>query len=205
MLTAIYDLDGVNAWESLHEHCRLFFGVSDADFQHYYITFSGDDDGNVSLSVEAAWSDKHPGKLTSYTYDLPLSCSKDDTLEITDDGMLTAMVREKGAKGVDFRQGILMQLPVTYVQPIRLVIAKAREMAARMAAETANGKRRTMSSLLTVEEHSAADWWLSTHEAREQDSWMRRAGNTGLIGDAYRAFQSTTAGLAPAGWYNVQA
>lgn len=203
--TTLYDLNGVTAWEFQDEPWLTYFGVSDAGFKHYRITIGGQEDGTVTLSVSAEWSDKHPGQLASYTHDLSLRHAANDALAISDDGLLTAMVKHAGATAVDFRHGITMQLPADYVRPMRLVIAKAREVAARMAAAKAHGKPATIPTLLTEEERTAALWWLSIFDKRESESWMQRAGNTGLVVDAYRAFQATTAGLAPAGWERVQA
>ena len=205
MLTTIYDLSGVTVWEFQREPVECYFGVSDTHYQHYKITFRSDDAGAVSLSVSAEWSDDRPGQLAGFTHDVCPGCFPTDTLSISDGGLLSALARVEGAKTVDFRHGMLLQLPLEYVQPVRLAIAKAREIAARTTAAIAGGRLATIPTALTADERTAAAWWQSIFDERERDSWMRRAGNTGLVVDAYLAFQATTAGLAPAGWERVQA
>lgn len=212
-MTTFYERDGVKAWEYSPDpgaKGACYFGVSDTQFMHYRITFfvSG---GDIYPGVDAEWSDDRPGQLANFTHEIYPRCNATDTLWIDDAGLLTALARVSAAKAVDFRQGFLLQLPVAYVQPVRLAIAKARQLAKVLAAADAKGMTADVPTILSADEHVAADWWLGIHETAEKASWMARSGNTGLALDAYREFQRTTAGLLPAsanvpfGWDKVEA
>lgn len=213
-MTTIYDFNGVTAWEyhpDPGQPWSCYMGVSDERFMHYRITFSASEHGDVSVSVDAEWNDKHPGQLANFTHEISPRCTAEDTLSISDDGLLSALARTQSAAAVNLRRGILLQLPVEYVQPVRLAIAKARQLAVLLADAAAKDMPLAIPTILSADEHIAYDWWLGIHCSQEKKSWMARAGNTGLVLDAYRECQRMTAGLptpfgkAPFGWDMVEA
>ncbi|WP_108610833.1 hypothetical protein [Aminobacter sp. MSH1] len=212
-MTTFYEKDGVKAWEYAPERQpgSCFFGVTDSEYKRYRITFWPTEDNQVSVNVDAEWSDAYPGQLGNFTHDPPLCCSVDDTLSISDEGLFTALARARAATSVDLRLGVVMQLPVEYVPPIRAAIAKAREAAKQRAVAAEMGFVPNLPTILSADEHIASDWWLG-RLPDDQRMWMAKAGNSGIVLDAWRihasaltATEKYMAASAPFGWDQVEA
>lgn len=128
--------NGVILYEYTPDHGMAWFGVADAGFRHFRVTFCPLPEGDwVSVGVDAEWSDEEPGELVNYAHDTAPRCGPDDTLTITDDGLLTAMIKAKASSTVDFRQGFTVQLPTAFVPFIRKAIELAFEKVAESAKE----------------------------------------------------------------------
>lgn len=125
-MTTLQEENGVILYEYTPDHGMAWFGVADARFRHFRVTFCPLPEGDcVSVGVDAEWSDANPGELANYSYDAAPRCGRDDALTITDDGLLTAMTKAKAASTVDFRQGFTVQLPRAFVPLIRKAIELA--------------------------------------------------------------------------------
>lgn len=205
-MTTIYAADGLEAWEyQPNERLPSWFGVFDRYVENYRITFFPEELGTVSVGIDARWTDTASG-LANFTADLYVSCGPEecgDSLTISDNGLLIAMERAVNtASSVNLRKGLTLQLPIAYVAPVRLAIAKAHEMAKARADAATAGKPVDEVKVLTTDEYAASEWY-ATLLPDEYDHWARQAGRTGLIVDAWRASQTPAA--APFGWAEVTA
>lgn len=133
MWTTLYEANGVTCGRISERDLPVCFVVMDDDGrhvgQHYRLTFHGSEDGYVSVSVQAEWSDDRPGQLANFTHDAPSYIAETDELVISDEGVLTAMVKQRGACHVNIRLGFVVHLTVEYVEPVRLAIRMVRELA----------------------------------------------------------------------------
>jgi hypothetical protein len=138
--TGLHEENGVVLGEFTPEYGNSWLVVADADFQHYRLTFSSTDDGNVHVGVDAEWSERHPGELANFTSEVYTDCGPGDTLSITDAGLLTVLARKRAAVAVDFRTGFTLQLPAVFVAVVRKAIRLARARA-RMATGEISAER----------------------------------------------------------------
>lgn len=127
--TSLYEENGVSMGEYTTEHGKSWLSVADADYEHYRLRFHSSDEGNVSVGVDAEWSDFKPGELANFTHEMYAECGPNDTLSITDEGLLTVLARKLAATTVDFRAGFTLQLPTAFVPAVRKAINLARARA----------------------------------------------------------------------------
>lgn len=211
MWTTFYAANGVMAYELIpeHEHYDSYFVVADiaAPYaMHYSISFTPTRMGDVSVSV-AARSDIRQDRLVNYTHDMQLYCGPEETgdvLGISDDGTLTAMVRQRSAD-IRMSSGIILQLPKEYVPAIRLTIDKARQLAKARADATLCDtiKPAAMPPGLSADEYEAGEWRDDFAGMVFQNA-MQAAGSTGVVVDAWRAWKAC-GHQAPLGWDQVEA
>lgn len=121
--------NGVQLYDQGLDDSARYLVVADEHHEHYRVTFYSSTEGTVSVGVSAEWSDLHPGQLANFTHDILANCGPDDTLSITDEGLLTISARHRAASTVDFRSGFTLQLPVNFVPLIRKAIRLARARA----------------------------------------------------------------------------
>lgn len=124
-----HEENGVLLYEYVPEHGAAWLGVADEAFKHYRLSFSWSEEGNVSVGVDAEWSELHPGDLANFTHEVYADCGPNDTLSITDAGLLTVLARRDSAVAVDFRTGFTLQLPAAFVPVVRKAINFARARA----------------------------------------------------------------------------
>jgi hypothetical protein len=126
--TQLHEESGVVLGEFTPESGNSWLVVADEDFEHYRLTFSSTDDGNVHVGVDAEWSER-PGELANFTSEVYTDCGPNDTLSITENGLLTVLSRKRAATTVDFRTGFTLELPAVFVPVVRKAIRLARARA----------------------------------------------------------------------------
>lgn len=115
--------------------------VHDEHSTEYRLVFTINDDQSINVAVNAQWTDDQPGDLANFTSEdgVP-DCRIEDTVSISDDGLLTVMARKRGASSLVMHSGFMLQLPLHYVPPVHCAISAAWKMATireskRIAAE----------------------------------------------------------------------
>jgi len=115
-----------------------WFVVLDPD--HYRVRFFPDPESKTfSVGIDAEWSDDKPGALANYTpsYETGDDLCQPGDATISDDGLLSVSVRQRGASHVVIRMGWTAQLPAEAVAPIRRAIALAEAVLQGAAPEPA--------------------------------------------------------------------
>lgn len=78
--------------------------------------------GRLWIGVDARWRDDR-ADMANYSHD-DVNTYRPEEVAIADDGLLTALHRHDSAACVDFRQGFVLRLPLTFINPLREVLAE---------------------------------------------------------------------------------
>lgn len=120
------------AWDDRH---GAWFAVMDPE--HFRVRFfTAQERRAFTVSIDAEWSDEHPGEMASYTptYEFSGDDCRAGEVTISDDGLLSVMPRQQSASCVVIRWGWTAQLPLAAVAPIRRAIAMVEAMLATQGA-----------------------------------------------------------------------
>lgn len=109
--------------------------ISDALVQQFRIMLAPTETGAVSVGVDIEIFDDRPGELANYTHDHRIECAVSDVLEISEEGVFTAMARARTASKWHLCMGLTLQLPASAVPVVRRGIEIARALAAKTSAE----------------------------------------------------------------------
>lgn len=103
----------------------LIQGTFPQDFQIQLFPSASNELG-ISVAAEV---DPAAGRLVNLTHDLNLQLGPDDTLAISDAGLLTASAKQSGPKALNLHIGLSLQLPIECVACVRKGIKLARDLA----------------------------------------------------------------------------
>ncbi len=159
--------------------------VRDVESRHCVIRFHPHrDEQTIGVSVAAEWSDKHPGNLADYTprYDDQSSEFAIGELTMSDEGVLRAWARVAAAAHVQMHRGWALQLPSSFVTPVRRAIARAEAAISPLA-----GIRPPVLRKATDDELAGMRWWNGLPVA-DRAHWLAEAGSA-VVADAWAAYK----------------
>jgi len=99
------------------------------DHQRFRLTIGADTENETfHIGVDAEWADDRPGEMASFTSGKEVYFAPDDAVSIDDNGILTAMARNRGMwKRESFIQfGFVAELPREFVAPVREALSRVR-------------------------------------------------------------------------------
>ena len=108
----VYTWQEGTLWGVLNDDLRVRMGLSERA-------------GGLWIGVDARLWDDRPD-LANYTHD-DFNRYQPDEVQITDDGLLTALHRHNTAKPVEFRSGFTVRLPLSFIEPLRSALAALAE------------------------------------------------------------------------------
>lgn len=159
--------------------------VRDVESRHYMIRLIPyRDDQLIGVTISTEWSDKHPGELADYTprYEDQAADFSAGEITISDEGLLRAWERLATATHVDMRRGWAIQLPMSFVKPVRRAIGLAEASISPLAGVHPPRLRQA-----TEDEVAGMRWWNGLPMA-ERAHWLAQAG-TAVVADAWSAYK----------------
>lgn len=138
----------------------------------------------ISVNIDLAWSDKHPSQLANYTprYEDQSSEFAPGEVTVSDDGLLCAMERVITASHVVLHRGWSLQLPLSFVEPLRKAVALAEEAVSPLAHASPPLLRQP-----TADETAGIEWWNSL-SVTDRAHWLAEAGSA-VVADAWAAYK----------------
>lgn len=159
--------------------------VRDVESRHCVIRFHPHrEEQTIGVSVAAEWSDKHPGNLANYTprYEDQSSEFAIGELTMSDEGVLRAWARVDTATHVEMYRGWALQLPPSFVEPVRRAIIQAEAAISPLA-----GVRPSVLRKATDDELAGMRWWNGL-PVSDRAHWLAEAGSA-VVAEAWEAFK----------------
>jgi len=159
--------------------------VRDVESRHYVIRLIPyRDDQRIGVTISTEWSDKQPGELANYTPHYEDQAAEFSVGEITisDEGLLRAWQRLATASQVEMYRGWAIQLPVSFVEPLRRAIGLAEAAISPLAGVHPPRLRQA-----TEDEVAGMRWWNGLTVA-ERAHWLAEA-RSAVVADAWSVYK----------------
>lgn len=111
-MSDIYSWNEGSLWGVLNDDLRVRLGVCEQG-------------GGIWIGIDARLWDHRPD-LASYTHD-DYNRYQPEEIQITDDGLLTALHWHTTAQPVEFRSGFTVRMPLAFVVPLRAALVAVTE------------------------------------------------------------------------------